>query len=149
MSAPKPDPFESRLRSQALRQPPAEWKSEILAAAARAQVCSAVSPESRNEDGFYARLAAILWPSPVAWGALAAVWLALAVFKVAAPGTPPATANSSSSNSAFLFYAFREQNLLVRELIGPAETARQSERRRQEPPPAAPRSERRNPCATV
>jgi len=149
MNASNPDPFETRLANQPLRRPPREWRGEILAAANRAQAIGARAPVVKLPGGFLALLSEILWPSPVAWGALATVWLVLLVFNAASPGAPPVADKSSSPNSAFPFYAFREQNRLVRELIGPTETTQPTERRRQEPPPASPRSERQNPVAAV
>ncbi len=149
MNAPKLDPFESRLTRQVLRRPPADLKSDVLAASARAQTSLVDAPQGSRPDGFFAQVAAILWPSPIAWGTLAAVWLALIAFKAASPGAQPLAARSSRPNFAIQIYAFREQNLLVRELLGPAETTRPPERRRQEPMPAAPRSERQKPVAAV
>ncbi len=59
------DEFEKFLRHQPLRPPPENWRAEILAAAAQAPV-KRVS-----------KWTAWLWPSPYAWGALAAVWVVI------------------------------------------------------------------------
>jgi len=66
------DQFEELLKSQPLRHVPPEWRAEILA--------SAPAPCSADWRGW-------LWPSPYAWGALAAVWLVIVGLSVAAhPG---------------------------------------------------------------
>ena len=57
--------FEKRLHGIELRRLPAEWREEILSA------CDRPSPERQAERPWREWL----WPSPWAWGALAAVWL--------------------------------------------------------------------------
>jgi len=54
--------FEHELSSQPLRRPPPEWRAGILSGAARI-----VEPSWTWQSWF--------WPSPMAWGALAAVWV--------------------------------------------------------------------------
>jgi hypothetical protein len=54
--------FERQLSNQPLRQPPAEWRDAILFGMAKI-----VAPAWTWRDWF--------WPSPAAWGALAAVWV--------------------------------------------------------------------------
>jgi hypothetical protein len=65
------DDFEQFLKSQPLRDIPTEWREELLATAAvtahETPTPSAASPWWR----------AWLWPSPYAWGALAAAWLVI------------------------------------------------------------------------
>ena len=66
------DDFEQFLTNQPLRATPTEWRGEILAAAR-----AVLAPWWRTW----------LWPSPYAWGALAAVWVAIFVLNAAAqPG---------------------------------------------------------------
>jgi len=69
------DNFEKKLRRQTLRQIPAEWREEILAATR--------APERR----LAAESSLSLWRLicarlPVAWGALAGVWIALIAINV-------------------------------------------------------------------
>lgn len=57
------DEFERQLSRQPLRPPPPGWRAEILACAGKI-----AAPDWTWRDW--------LWPSPAAWGALAAVWIA-------------------------------------------------------------------------
>lgn len=67
----KHDDFEKQIKQQSFRQPPAGWREEILVAA-RANIRS--SPRS-NEASQLAGWRALLARFPVAWGAVAAIWL--------------------------------------------------------------------------
>jgi len=138
MKASNPDPFETRLASQPLRQPPPEWRSEILATATRAQSSAARSPARGDQRGFFAKLSKILWPSPVAWGGLAAIWLALLALNATSSANSQVTAKASSPSPEQLQYAFRDQNQLLKELIGPSESP---EPKRRTPPATKPRTE--------
>jgi hypothetical protein len=64
--------FEQRLARQPFRAPPPELRAEILQAAAATEL--AAKPGSRWRD--------MLWPSPWAWGALAALWLVFAAIEI-------------------------------------------------------------------
>jgi len=57
--------FEDRLRSLELRQPLPEWHREI------SDQCAFNEPSSKWRGW--------LWPSPLAWAALAVIWFGLAV----------------------------------------------------------------------
>ena len=63
--------LEDKLRSLAFREPPQDLRRQVLGAVAR----PALRPTWRDW----------LWPSPLAWGALAAVWLI--AFATETPGT--------------------------------------------------------------
>ena len=65
-----PDDFEQQLQRQSLRQPPAAWREEILAAA-RANIRPA---RSATESDWLVGWRAFLARIPLAWGAVAAVW---------------------------------------------------------------------------
>jgi hypothetical protein len=67
------DDFEKQLERQSLRQPPAAWREEILAAACASIPASAPARESELLAGWRALLARI----PLAWGAVAALWLVI------------------------------------------------------------------------
>jgi hypothetical protein len=159
MSVAKLDPFEARLAGQPLRTPPPEWRHEIRAAANRAKpgadesaalaaglvfIPTTLTPVISHARGalasLYARLYSVLWPSPVAWGGLAAVWLALLAFNTTPSAETLATAKASPVSAEQLEYAFRDQNQLLRELIGPPETA---EPKRRPAPATKPRTELR------
>ena len=74
--------FEEQLREQPFRSMPAEWRSQILSAATAE--CRGGAPVFLERAGRRERratsniLRGLLWPHPVAWGALAAVWLLIA-----------------------------------------------------------------------
>ena len=75
--------FERKLRQQAFRQPPAELRAALCEDAEN----GIVPPSWTWRDWF--------WPSPAAWGALAALWVAFAA--VSFSDSPTA---SSASNLA-------------------------------------------------
>jgi hypothetical protein len=69
------DNFEKRLQRQPWRQVPGEWREEILAAAS--------APERRVAADKAIPLWRLIFARfPVAWGALAAVWIALIAINV-------------------------------------------------------------------
>lgn len=76
------DRFEELLRSQPLRGAPADWKAEILDAS------ETVVPGGSGWRAW-------LWPSPVAWAALAAGWM-LAVGLNLSAGAPSSAAGAPS-----------------------------------------------------
>jgi hypothetical protein len=78
------------LASQPLKSVPPEWRAQVLNEA-RARVPRDV-PVSTAQPLLWLR--ELFWPNPQAWGALAAVWIVIAVFRFTTPGA--ATANSSA-----------------------------------------------------
>lgn len=89
------DDFEKRLQHQPLQQPPATWRGEILTAAHANLPTSAIVRESELLAGWRALLARI----PVAWGAVAALWLIIIGTNALMSG-PAITVMASSSASA-------------------------------------------------
>src|SRR5262245_35883763 len=65
--------FEHELKKQPLRRVPSYWRVEILAAAAVAKPVIRKGWQWRD----------LLWPSPKAWGALAASWVLIICFNIA------------------------------------------------------------------
>jgi hypothetical protein len=65
--------FESELKKQPLRRVPSHWRVAILAAAKIAK------PEPRATWQWWD----LLWPSPKAWGTLAAAWVLMVCFHIA------------------------------------------------------------------
>ena len=78
--------FEHKLRDTPLRRPPAAWRGEILAAI----------PANRSAVANWREW---LWPPPIAWAALAAVWLILLTIELASGGMPARLARGSTSNT--------------------------------------------------
>ena len=63
-----PDDFEALLRQQAWRKVSPAWRRGVLVACAKSE---------GGDRGLARLLASWLWPSPLAWGGLAAIWLGL------------------------------------------------------------------------
>lgn len=101
------DDFAAFLSRQPFLAPPPEWKDGILRHAgpgraapplvtAPAETASAPAPVAATGGRKRRPPAALLWPSPYAWGGLAAIWLALFALTLDTPpapllaeGTPP------------------------------------------------------------
>jgi len=81
-----------------------------------------------------------LWPSPVAWASVAAVWVLIAGLHLASSDLPPEH-RLMAKRSPEMLEALREQQRLFVELVSPPDDA--------EPQPLAPkrRSERDEPIA--
>jgi hypothetical protein len=97
--------FERQLSSQPLRQPPPEWRAGILSAEAKV-----MAHAWTWRDWF--------WPSPVAWGALAAVWVAAFVLGGSGERSVASRADhfSAAPPAAAPLYAFsphRDLSLLL------------------------------------
>ena len=77
------DRFEEKLRGQTFRQVPTAWRRGILSGTGVSPV-SAGSLATRT-GGTPVPLREWLWPSPVAWGAVAAAWVVIALLQLATP----------------------------------------------------------------
>jgi hypothetical protein len=142
----KPDDFEKHLQRQPLRQVPSEWRDGVLAAARQAARPEPVS--QGTGDGLRAglstlnsQLSALLWPHPVAWAGLAAVWVVILGLSFTTRDAARHVAKRTSSPSPQVFMAFQEQQRLLNELVGPREIP-VAERPKAAAP--QPRSERRS-----
>ena len=143
-----PDEFEKRLQRQPLRQVPVECRKEVLSAARQASL-----PEHAPRTTHHAphspsllstlnsQLSTFLWPHPTAWAGLAAVWLVILGLNLATRETTPLMAKRASPVSPQIFMAFREQERLLAELLGPRQAPVAEPRKAVLP---RPRSERRN-----
>jgi hypothetical protein len=136
------DDFEKRLQQQHIREVPADWRSEILSAARQASVPPHASHTTRPSlvSALYQQLSTLLWPRPIAWAGLAAVWLVILGLNAAAPEAPSHTARRTAPLSPQAFVALQEQERLLAELIGPREVP---VAKRPRPAVSRPRSERR------
>ena len=87
--------FERQLSNQPLRPLPPEWRAEILAGAAKI-----VAPSWTWQSWF--------WPSPIAWGALAAVWVIVFLFDGSggASSAPPTAGRAPTPSATTPLYAF-------------------------------------------
>ena len=140
----KPEDFEKHLQRQPLRQVPSDWWEGVLAAARRA-ACPQPAPYD-GRDGLRAvlstlnsQLSTLLWPHPVAWAGLAAVWVVILGLSFTTRDAARQVARRTSSPSPQIFMAFQDQQRLLNELLGPREIP-EAERPKAAPP--QPRSER-------
>ena len=122
------DDFEARLQREPLRQLPNQWREGILSAARQASRpehaprTTHQAPASRSWlSTIYSQLSALLWPHPVAWTGLAAVWLVILGIHLATRDTAVRVARQAAPVSPQVFMAFQEQERLLSELIGPSE----------------------------
>jgi hypothetical protein len=132
------DDFEKRLQHQPVRQVPPEWRAEILSAARQASLPPHASHPSLLST-LSSQLSALLWPRPIAWAGLAAVWLVIVGLNATAPEASSRMVRRASPLSPQAFVALQEQARLLAELIG-AREATVAERPR--PVLPRPRSER-------
>ena len=142
------DDFDKRLQRRPSRTIPKEWRAEILSAAktASGQVHpSRINPEDPRPAQYVSRLrsilSTILWPSPAAWAGLAAIWVIILVVNSTSASGARELAQKVSPPAPEAIAAWKEQERLLTELIGPHET-RVADR----PKPGAPRprSDRQN-----
>jgi hypothetical protein len=123
----EPDQFEQRLSRQPLRQVPPEWREEMLAAAASYHPL----PVERRSflSTLNSQLSTILWPHPVAWAGLAAIWVFIFAVDFSTHDRTPVVAQRTSPPPVEMILEVRQQQRLLAELLGPRET-RDAERQR-------------------
>lgn len=88
------DRFEEQLQRQPFRRVPAAWRREILNAAP--------APSWREW----------LWPSPVAWGAVAAAWVLIVALQLAMPH-PRGNGNGVHLSGE----AFKQRQILMTQIL--------------------------------
>jgi hypothetical protein len=111
------DDFEKRLQRQPLRQVPAAWRAEILSAATQAARPHAASVSLFST--LSSQLSTLLWPRPLAWAGLAAVWLIILGLNLASRQTAPRLAKQNLPLPPQVFMAFQEQERVLAEIVGP------------------------------
>ena len=86
--------FEKQLAGQPFKPIPAAWRSQILREARAA--AEGAAPGALRLSW----LRELFWPCPQAWGALAAVWMVIAVFRFITPGAAPAPVGAVAKGQA-------------------------------------------------
>jgi hypothetical protein len=116
-----PDEFEQDVQRRTIRPVPAEWRTEILRIAKSVAADTNHVPRTIPSllSSINHHLSSLLWPSPLAWGGLAALWMVAAVFIYASSGDSEharveANANSPSTE---LKMALREQRRTLAQLL--------------------------------
>jgi len=112
------DKFEQRLSRQPLKVVPREWREEILATAGQKSTV-----EGREQEWFWpsslvARLSTFLWPSPVAWAGLAAIWILIFAVDFSTRDKTPVMAEKPTPPSPEVVVQLRRHQRLLAELIG-------------------------------
>ncbi|HKW28479.1 MAG TPA: hypothetical protein VJT54_04025 [Verrucomicrobiae bacterium] len=113
------DDFEQKLRRQPLRQVPAEWRAEILAAASRESGVESRTPKNFWSSSVVRHLSSVFWPHPVAWAGLAAIWIFILAINFTLRDTAPVVVDRFSPPTTEVIVEVRQQQRLLAELIGP------------------------------
>jgi hypothetical protein len=135
----KPDNFEEKLHRQPLKEIPAGWREEILAAAT-SRHSSRVTRHSFLST-LNAQLSILLWPHPRAWAGLAAVWILILAVNYSMRDQSPVSAEKSSPPSPEIIVELRQQQRMLAELIGPRDTSDADRSKSFVPPPRSERAE--------
>src|SRR6266404_2597777 len=136
------DDFEQRLQRQPPRQIPPEWRADILSRPDHApRITQHVSAWRILISTFNSQLSTLLWPSPKAWAGLAAIWLLLLIVNASISDKSIAVARALPRPAPERLMAWREQERLLTELLGPREMPVAE---KPKPAPLSPRSERHN-----
>lgn len=100
------DEFERFLSQQPVRSVPASWRDEIL-------------PATASEEGQAPWWHQWLWPSPVAWAALAVVWMVIIGLQLAARPSAEETVQRTSTPPADIAVTLAQEQRLLTELTAP------------------------------
>ena len=116
--------FERRLKQQPLREIPADWRSQILAAA------QPHAPRPAPRASFWSTFNLqpstfnlLLWPHPKAWAGLAAVWVLIIGLNLSQRDPAPRPGEKTSAPPVATLLALRQQQQLLAELSGSPEAA--------------------------
>lgn len=114
------EPFEQRLKRLPLGQVPGEWRKEILSAAGETAAIPRAGVVSGDSflSNLNRRLTSILWPHPVAWGAMAAIWVLILAVNFSIRDEAPVVAEKDATPSPEMLAELRAQRRLYAELIG-------------------------------
>jgi hypothetical protein len=112
------DHFEKQLRDQPLRQPPEDWRHEILATAATRKLNQPVPGREPSVSWWRA----LVWPAPRAWAGLAAMWMLIFLMQSDTDDPSIAMHAPQAAASSQLEYAMQERQQLFAELLNEMDT---------------------------
>lgn len=137
--------FENRLRRQPLREIPSAWREEILAATDANRRAAAPPPRSENQTALLAGWRVLLGRFPIAWSALAALWVALIGVNLMMPGTVARVSAHAPQSARLESLAALDFQRAERELFGDqfSPAAEAAPASKTPTVPLRPRSERR------
>jgi hypothetical protein len=110
--------FEQKLSRQPLRQVPAEWRKEILAAA-RPDLRHA--PRTSFLSTINSQLSTLFWPHPKVWAGLAAIWVFIFLLNFSMRDKAPMVAERTAPPSPEVIAELKQQQRMFAELIGSTE----------------------------
>jgi hypothetical protein len=117
--------FEKLLESQPLRHVPSDWRKEILLAAEKAQTVQSKQPLAGHSlfalFGYHLR--SLLWPHPVAWSGLAAIWVLIFAAHFSMLDEVPAVAEKTLPPSPEAVAELKQQKQLLAELMGTSDAS--------------------------
>jgi hypothetical protein len=110
------DDFEKFLAKQPLRPIPPEWRAQILETATASEPAK---PQPAKNEPSIPWWRALLWPSPVAWGSVACVWLLIIGMNIASRPSKGETVAIPAASSQDIFITILHERQLVQELFQP------------------------------
>jgi hypothetical protein len=118
----KTDDFEKRLRQQALRKIPGEWRAEILDTTKK-QPCRAVVQTSWSPlNLLFIPWRELIWPSRRVWSGIAAAWVVIVAVNHHDSRNPGLAGHTFTPPSPAVLMAWREQELSLTDFAEPRET---------------------------
>jgi hypothetical protein len=108
--------FENQLERQTMREPPRQWRAEILAAAASSPPAAIAARPWRSGGG----LSSWLWPHPRAWAGLAAAWAVILLLHVTAADGPRLARNPYGQTRQSIAI-MQQRTLMMAQLLGSME----------------------------
>ena len=132
------DDFEEYLKHQPVRHIPEPWRADILATAKAGLIVTGGSSRSFDErqESF--------WPSPVAWAALACVWLVILGLNLTMPKSRPTLAVSGDVFSPEKLQIIAEQRRIYALYLDFDHLPDRTEAKPSKPNQLGPRSEKQN-----
>jgi hypothetical protein len=136
--------FERRLQGQPLKEIPAHWREEILAAASAALPARHLPPAAHPSllSTIRHQLSSLFWPHPKAWAGLAAVWVCILALNFSTrEKTHLVAEKTSSAPQPEMVAELKRQKLMYAELMGATELRVADRQKNYAPKPQSKRME--------